>query len=449
MRQTKAKSAGTVRAHGRAIAAVALALALVLSAAGAHAAQGPVANPVPGAPAPAPAPQQPSSPPPSGISIQFTQLNWLADDHTVRVPYSRVGVATLTFDSATATQLASQGAFFNLSTVIDGQVHNSVRNLYLYYRDAKRALASHPSVQFAIASSAGAPVSSLQFSYTLTATAVVTKVVTKQPTNVAVVLHSDYLVGGLRGGGSGLASTPDTIGDWIGPAVPVTEVYFGETWVGTDDLPAVSEDDEGCAPGSVARSIRYMADNWDLDGPTAQEIYGDLYRYMGTGEDGTDDDDIVAGKEDYVDDNELPIDTGSYFWDDVDLDDLADNLDNGGDVEVLIAWNPEGGHAAMVTSIVRLSDGTYEITYIDDGTQGDGVATNAEHTIYVDADGDFAGGSIIGFISEYMDLSPFFDDSATTKRTRHGAFKTRIKGAKAAQAGLCRASDLRSEIFSS
>jgi hypothetical protein len=414
------------------MAAVAFALALT---AGAHA-----APPNPGSGVPAPPPPPPGGA--SGVSIQFTQLNWVADDHTVRVPYSRVGVATLSFDSATASQLASQGEFFNLSAVVNGTVRWSVRNLYLHYRDANRALRSHPGVQFAISSTAGTPVSSIQYSYSLAPSAV-TKIA--PPASMAPVLHSNYHVGGLRGGGSGQASTPDTIGDWLGPAGPVTEVHSGETWVGTDDLPAVSEDDEGCAPGSVARSIRYMADNWGVKGPTAQQIYGDLYDDMGTGPNGTDDDDIVDGKAAYVNATGLPIDTGSYFWGNVDLDDLADNLDAGGDVEILIAWNPSGGHAAMVTSIVRLSDGTYEITYIDDGTQGDGVPTNAEHTIYVDANGNFAGGSVIGFISEFMDFSPFLDAGGAAKSAPH---RPRSRGAaKALQVGSCRTQDLRGEIF--
>src|SRR6185295_16455804 len=113
-----------------------------------------------------------------GVKVQFTQLHWLGDDGTVRVPFSRVGAVTLSFDAETAEQLSQQTAYFNLTTVVGGQVRWSVRNLRLHYRDAKRALASHPSVQFAIAARPGEALDSLRFSYSLTAAIVKSNPVT-------------------------------------------------------------------------------------------------------------------------------------------------------------------------------------------------------------------------------------------------------------------------------
>ncbi len=84
----------------------------------------------------------------------------------------------------------------------------------------------------------------------------------------------------------------------------------------------------------------------------------------------------------------------------------ADAIAAGGDVEIMIAWSGGGGHAAMITSIVKWPDGSATITYVDDPTQGDGVAENQEHVIHVNPDGTFDGGSIIGFQVETVDPLP-------------------------------------------
>ena len=65
-----------------------------------------------------------------------------------------------------------------------------------------------------------------------------------------------------------------------------------------------------------------------------------------------------------------------------------------------------GGHAAMITDIVKFSDGSAMITYVDDPTQGDGMAKNQSHTIYVLANGVFHQGTVDGFQIETIDRCP-------------------------------------------
>jgi len=165
---------------------------------------------------------------------------------------------------------------------------------------------------------------------------------------------------------------------------------------------------------------------------------------------GTDPQDILDGKAAYVNASGLPISTGGYEWGDVDLDDLADNLNAGGDVEILLQWNGGGGHAVMVVSIVHYSDGSYDITYIEDGTQADGDPENHEVTIHVAANGTFAGGWVFGFVSEYMYASPFLSHTDTGHGTigLGKSFVRRPPGG-AMTIALCRPTDLRSEIFGS
>jgi hypothetical protein len=54
----------------------------------------------------------------------------------------------------------------------------------------------------------------------------------------------------------------------------------------------------------------------------------------------------------------------------------------------------------MVKSIVRRDDGSYEITHVDDPTQGDDVTENEERVIVIDSNGDFPDGHVDGFLVE-------------------------------------------------
>ena len=89
-----------------------------------------------------------------------------------------------------------------------------------------------------------------------------------------------------------------------------------------------------------------------------------LKERMGTTADGVTADGMLAGKQDYTSDMGLPIDSSLAPWGDI--GDVMDALADGADVEILISWGDGTGHAAMITSIVALSDGSFQITYVDD-----------------------------------------------------------------------------------
>lgn len=370
-----------------------------------------------------------------GVSIRFDQLNWLSDEEgVVSVPASRIGFAELAFtDEAAALLTSPEGAYLNLYVSLDGVSYQwAVENLYLQYESLDELLNSNPGVEFDLGSENGTEVGSLTFQASVTAAPVVgepspeptpdptpvpgataseddTRTVTKTPLPIpdgpvytAPVTLADYHVGGLEGGGSGPAFNP---GPWQNPAprVGARPVRRVTTRIPQNRLPRVSEGWMGCAPGGVARSIRYMLDQLGPGGPTAQNIYANLYWFMRTnvGAWGTTGANMINGKAQYAAAAGLNITTNfvnglnNMAW-------VMNVLAAGGDIEINLRWNGGGGHVAMVTSIVQMSDGSYQITYIDDPRQGDGVAANQSHTIIVAPNGTFRGGWISGFLVETM-----------------------------------------------
>ena len=368
----------------------------------------------------------------SGVRATFSQLNWRGADGKVHVPNSRVGAVDLTLTESAAELLVGRGGFVNVVTSPDGGVEQwSVRNLYLVYGSVDAMLKSSPSVQFDLTTPNGLRVESLKYSLTVTPDPL-REPLAGAPRLAAAVALEGYLTGG-RDGGSELSKIPFIIGPWIGPdffdgAIERTAA----TSVPPDSLPAVDEGENGCAPGAVARSIKYMLDNAGVECDDVQDIYDDLYEGMGTTpEDGTYDENLKKGKDAYNEKNGLGIDTEIVYLDSdggrhaadlagrigrvarlrllpravdggIDLSGVMDALDAGGDVEILISWDEGGGHVAMVTSVTCLSNGQYQITYVDDPNQGDGMAENEEHTITVNSDGSFDGGQVDGFVIETM-----------------------------------------------
>jgi hypothetical protein len=78
------------------------------------------------------------------------------------------------------------------------------------------------------------------------------------------------------------------------------------------------------------------------------------------------------------------------------------------DVELMVSWGKNeqgeslGGHAAFVTEIIQLSDGSFIVKFMDDARQGDDTAYNDMHTLWFDKEGNLLnglgeGGRLIGF----------------------------------------------------
>lgn len=340
-----------------------------------------------------------------GVSVSFEQLDWLGEfPGQVLIPDSRVGVAELHFTSVASSYFVGQGSYVNLTADIGGTKQWSVQNWFVRYPTIAAMVASTPSVQFGMPVANGTPVNSLKFILTITKRPR-SDGATLVPNKLAGVASVNYHVGGRNGGGSGLSTLPYTLGPWIGGkvlgglATPGAET--GRRSAGWSYAVSggggVSETPNGCGPGSVARAINQMT------GDDEQGAYDDLYGKMGTNEEtGTSDEDIVNGKNEYCEEHGHDINTElGYLGDDPGLmDDVTNALDSGGAAEALISWDGGGGHAANVTSVTPLEGGGYEITYEDDADQTDGQPANDEHTITTDADGNFDGGTVDGFITE-------------------------------------------------
>jgi len=346
------------------------------------------------------------------LDAHFYQLDWLAEDLTPLWPDSAVGEMALEFDGTEAAFLADNGGAY-VNVVIQSAMPSLVnrpqwivQNLYLAYPDHEHMANSSPTVQFRLPVQNGEDVQDMW----------VGLAVSDQPAvqfpwvqvQLVPVWDRPYLTGGFAGGGSALSSLPIMVGPWVGALPDNWPVAWAWTWQAADGIAAVNEDINGCAPASAARSIAYLGAAHGFQTENAQAIYDDLYDDMDTDEDGTADADMLSGKNKYTGDNDLPIETELVYGMEH-LDDVMDAINAGADVEILISWDPNGGHAAMITSVTKFADGSYEITYVDDPTQGDGEAENEEHTIHVQPDGSFPGGRVDGFMVERVPALDLFE----------------------------------------
>lgn len=340
--------------------------------------------------------------PPQGL-VNIKQLHWGgAVGQGIQIFYSRVGEAVWNFDPTNPIHpqllLANGGGYINLAlaTTEDGGdgLDWVVQNLYLAYPNLNYLEAARPSVQFALPVNQGQP--AIQAFCMMSITPFPLNQPQPQFQFADVISHPVYHAGGRNNGGTDLSIIPIIIGPWTGPILlPVDWAFIDITF---DEIVEIDENTNHCAPASCARSLKYL--NAPGDG---QDICDDLADLMDTTkEEGTADEDMESGKETFTEGHNLGINTHRTYGPGS-LQEAMDALAAGCDVEALIGWSGGGGHAAMVTGMVKWPDGSYTITYVDDPTQGDDTAENQEHTIHVDADGDFDGGTVDGFMIECYD----------------------------------------------
>jgi hypothetical protein len=354
-----------------------------------------------------PAPQD------DGIQVTFKQLNWLGPGKTVRFPASRVAVAELAFNSSATDKLIGQGSFVNLVIQVPGRAGREwvVQNLFLRYEDESFLLGSNPSVQFPLPTPNAVRVR--QLGYQLAVTPEPLAEAPSGSLSRARVEPMDYQVGGFVNGGSEKSDFPLRIRPWVGVRPDregklVMAMQQASIKIAPANVVAINEGMNGCAPAGVARSIQYMLDNQGTKlGISAQDIYNELYGDMGTtAANGTASGQAIAnGKGQFTGNHNLNINTNLSMNGIGNIGNAMNTLNGGGDVEVLITWPDGSGHVAMITSIVSLPGGGYQITYVDDPTQGDGVAQNEQVTITVDGTGKLTSGgtgSIVGLLTETL-----------------------------------------------
>ena len=349
-----------------------------------------------------------------GADCEVRQLDWLGSDGNPLVPFSRVLDVLFDFDPQNPLdQTLLGGGFVNVVIAAGGNQDWSVRNLPLVYDTPLQLSLARPSVRCGFPIQNGVPLNAVTV-----VVAITDQPMPSAPAGVPVAkiaAHIGYLVGGFEDGGSGAGAViPIILPPWVGPMLPAPTEYTYTSILAP--IRPVDEEIGGCAPAGAARSIQYMGDLGGFTTPSAQAIYQRLKdpEHMncdvGPGGLGTSRSAFLSGKDSYVDEANLPIDTIQT----VGLDGAcaaADAIDSGGDVEVMIGWTdaagtPIGGHAAMVTAISKWEDGSVTLTYVDDPRQGDGIAANQEHVIHIAADGTFAEGRILGFQIETIDPCP-------------------------------------------
>lgn len=357
------------------------------------------------------------------VGLTFTQLDWLGPQGQVQVPCSPIVEAELSFRRSDTLFLGDEagggGAWINVVTFVPGSLEPeqwSIQNLRVSFPDVRYMVQSHPTVHFGLPLPPGTCLASLEHAVFVTPAPF-----PQQPLvsawEEARVLDDDYLAGGrvspdgLWWGGTGHSTiplVPEPWGWWppLPPPLPPPPLPIATRWAAQSvkGIEAVAELIDGCAPAAAVRSIKYLMGNAGEKTPQTTQMYNDLINEMGTvvggqPDGGTTDDGIESGKDSYANDEGLPIDTTRSYGA-PSFGQAFNNLGNGGDVELLIAWDGGGGHCAMVTSMTQYADGSYDITYVDDPDQSDGRAENAEHTIHVDASGDFDGGTVDGFVLE-------------------------------------------------
>src|SRR5205823_566368 len=99
------------------------------------------------------------------------------------------------------------------------------------------------------------------------------------PSHQATMGRGDYLTGGEQvNGSSARTSIPLINGNWIRPNAAVLN-NTARVSIPFNQIAAVDEGVNGCAPSAVARSIKYLR---GTNVPASQSIYNDLVTAMGT-----------------------------------------------------------------------------------------------------------------------------------------------------------------------
>jgi len=347
-------------------------------------------------------------------SLDFMQTDWLdgaggyksQDSDWGRVEITLISQDAGDFYLMTAGGVSGYGGFINIATDVGGAgpVWN-VMNLPIFFEDAAELDGRLPQgVAFDLGVAPGTDVTSLDYTWEIIETP--TDVMPAwTPTTVSVGTF-EFLAGGdalwmgtilSEGAGPNAPAPAENFtgankGEKIGSVAKVT--------VAEKDLPTVNEDKNGCAPGSVARSVKYMSNTHsNVNVPdSAQTVYGQMRTAMDTDANGTSTADILSGKNSYVSANNLPIvstQSNSFAK-------AMDTLKNGGDVEVGVSWgkdadgNSLGAHRAMVTEMQEITDSAgnttgYVVKIVDDPEQGDGKAENKVHTLKFDKNGKLIG----------------------------------------------------------
>lgn len=365
-----------------------------------------------------------SAAPAYGGNVDFTlrQLDWVTHvgpDY----PYSRVGEADFKLTAANTEFLASNGgAYINITLFnnVSGGIAWPVRNLYLSYPNLTALLADSPTVRFGLGddSAMGTPWGLTYLAVETSSAPLTAYTLSNIHTQVPPTRQVLSGGGGPVSPGGGWDVLPLLLGPYIGSFSLPTST--GSIQVPVDKIPKINEGPMECAPASVARSIAYLEGLAGLPPGTPQADKDLLAILMGTDPGtGTQDGDMLDGKNTFVDFYELPIcseikKVTDRNWDEL-VCDIIGMLNDGYDIEVLLDW-PGGGHAAMLTSLTKHDDGSVTIEYVDDPNQKDDKAENETHIETYPPGGANLFCSIDGFFCECWSMEMCGPDVTKTDR---------------------------------
>ena len=374
------------------------------------------------------------SPPARAISVGFNQVDWGDGNGGFQDQNSQWGQAIIGLDATDAGALASDGGggfygYVNIVTAVGGGSNNNwaVQNMLVDYASLSDLNGGQGAtgINFDLGQTDGTSVSSLNYSLTLTS-APLTLEPSGPLTNTVTLTHALEVEGNSDDPTMPGDEAEQPAMDYVGAAAGTAPSRAGTGRISTNEtsIPRVSESLNGCAPGSAARSLAYLAQIGAINlTNSAQSIYAGLTNSMGVrpglgteGISGTNSQ-FARGKNSYIASNGLNVantaftntplfagffglgtNSGSFAG-------AISTLRSNGDVEVYLSWgqrfvrtnaapNPPlgtnvvyGAHQAFVTGLIPNTNAagqivSYTLRYIDDHQQnGNGTNFFNEMTI--------------------------------------------------------------------
>jgi len=377
------------------------------------------------------------------VTTSFDQISWASDAGGYEDQNSQWGEANVSFSAADVASLTPFGSGYmgwvNVVTAVGGGSNNNwaVMNEPVLFSSASEVGGDLPfSFKFDLGQTDGTAVSSLNYSLTLSTTPLGSE--PGGPLSLGAVATDTELEGdqtdSLSEGDEAAGQARDSAGAGTINGLASSLAGRGTIATATTNVPVVTEQANGCAPGAAARSIRYLGNMFPSLNVTqsAQQIYGTLTNLMksDTGPNstkGTAITNFVSGKNLYFATNNLqiaPTVVTTVF------SNAINSLNSTGDVELGVFWgfryvtngvtgqistNSMGGHAVFVTGITTLTTNgvpyRYIVDVIQDPNQGGGSLTNGTDRYTFDTSGNMlnrggAGAGINSFRIETVVPEP-------------------------------------------
>lgn len=326
-----------------------------------------------------------------GLEVRLYQYDWPLSDGSV-VSHSRAGGFELLFDDDDRQLLASQGGGYVNVSLLDnytGQPHWVVRNLYFSFATDAEMYEMPVVVPFGMGTQNGLPWGQSWLATSVSASPAATMPLDYIQSVPAEPKLYPYLIGGwvLEDGDTAapISSDPnqvalDNLGGTQGPQGDDPQIVIsGGIGNPPGGIPAPKASGNECGPASVAGSIAYMAALNNHPAPPVQDIFNGLKDCMSTDATGTSTSNLLAGKNAYTSQHELPICSEilqGWDW----IATVAAILQGGGDVEVMIrrgdcAKPGTTGHIAMIRGIAQFDNGTILIETMEPVTNPDGTTS--------------------------------------------------------------------------